>query len=666
MAHEDHNHHDRDHHDHHKQMARDFRNRFFVSLVLSVPVLAFSPFIQDVLRLPAFSVPYEVWLVMGLATIIFVYGGWPFVSHAYRELREGQPGMMTLVSLAIVVAFGYSAAVFAGVVDGQQLLWELVTLIDVMLLGHWIEMRSVLGASRALEELGALMPDTAHKKNEQGSLVDVAVSELSVEDVVVVKPGEKVPSDGVVLEGASSVNEAMVTGESELVPKEMDDEVIAGSINGNGSLTVRVTKTGADSYLAQIIELVRRAQSQSSRTQNLADTAAAWLTVVAIAAGVATLALWTYVLGADMGYALERTIAVVVIACPHALGLAIPLVVSITTSISARSGILVRDRDVLEHARKLDAVIFDKTGTLTHGSFTVSEVEVVSDEYSEHDVLDFAASVEAHSEHPVANAIAAAGKPRDVRRFEAIPGRGAQAQVYDDAVVVANRAYCEDAGKTIPARADELESSGYTVSFVIINGTLTAVLGLADTVRESSHAAIAELKRRGISVLMITGDNETVAAHTAKELSIDDYRAGVTPDKKAGAVRELKEQYGMVAMVGDGINDAPALSTADVGIAIGAGTDVAIESADLVLVNSDPKDVIRILDISERMYRKMVQNLWWASGYNIVAIPLAAGVLAFAGIVLSPAAGALLMSASTVIVAVNAMLLRRTMALEVV
>ena len=657
-AHEGH-----DHHDHHAQMVADFRRRFWVSLALTVPVLAPAPLIQAALGLrEALAFPGDAFVQFGLATVVFLYGGWPFLTGALGELRGRQPGMMTLIALAIGVAYIYSSAVVFGL-PGEVFFWELATLVAIMLLGHWVEMRSVMGASRALEKLVRLMPDEAHRMNDDGSTDDVPVAELAKGDRVLVKPGEKVPVDGVVVEGRTSVNQAAVTGESQPVERGEGDEVIGGTINGDSAMTVEVQKTGDESYLSQVVQMVQEAQASRSRTQDLADRAALWLTTIALGVGAITLTGWL-VAGSPVVFAIARMVTVMVITCPHALGLAIPLVVSVSTSVGAQSGLLIRDRSAFERAREIDAVVFDKTGTLTEGRFGVTDVVALND-IDEMEILRLAAGLESRSEHPIAAGIVRRAEDDDVQYpapqdFSAIPGKGAQAQVDGRDVKVVSPGYLNEQGLSVdPARIDEPSEGGKTVVYVLVDDDLVGAIALADVVREDSREALARLKALGIQAMMLTGDSGEVACWVAQELDLDDTFAEVLPDEKSAKIKEVQSRGLTVAMVGDGVNDAPALTQADVGIAIGAGTDVAIESADIVLVRSNPQDVLNIVKLSRATYGKMVQNLAWATGYNVVAIPLAAGVLYQAGILLSPAAGAVLMSLSTVIVAINARLLGR-------
>lgn len=575
-----------------------------------------------------------------------------------EELRKLQPGMMTLIATAISVAFFFSAGtVFFPI--GSDFFWELATLIDVMLFGHWIEARSVLGASRALEELVKIMPAFAHVV-KNGEIVDVPVSELKVGDVVLIRPGEKIPSDGLVVEGESFVNEALLTGESKPVHKQTRDKVIGGAVNGDGVLRTKIERTGEETYLSQVIKLVRQAQESRSRTQDLANRAAALLFYVAVIVGAITFFVW-FSFG-NVQFALTRTVTVLVIACPHALGLAIPLVVALSTSITAKSGILIRDRKAFEEVRDVNAVVFDKTGTLTTGQFGVSDVVSYIDEDK---LLTLTASVERNSEHIIAKAIVEFVQSKGIEipeatGFRAIPGKGAEARVRANRVYVGSPNLLKEMNIEMNDRQIiDLQEQGKTVVFILIDGKLAGAFALADTIREESREAVQGLKSKGLKVYMLTGDAEAVAKGVSKELAIDDYFAQVLPDQKAEKIKSLKDQGYKVAMVGDGINDAPALVTADVGIAIGAGTDIAIESADIILVKNDPRDVPKVAELSRKTYSKMVQNLWWAAGYNIFAIPLAAGVLTSFGIVIDPAVGAILMSLSTVLVAINSQTLRR-------
>ncbi len=566
---------------------------------------------------------------------------------------------MTLIALAVTTAYVYSTAVVLGL-GGKIFFWELATLIDIMLVGHWIEMKSVMGASRALEALAELMPSDAHLIAPDGSVQDVPLNALKSGDRVLVKPGEKIPADGVVIEGQSSVNESMLTGESKPVAKKAGEKVIGGAINGEGSLTIVVEKTGKDSFLSQVIELVRQAQESKSKTQDLANRAAFWLTLIAIGAGASTMFVWLAIMHQSLAFALERTVTVMVITCPHALGLAVPLVVAVSTAISAKNGLLIRDRAAFEQARKLKAVIFDKTGTLTLGSFGVTDTIIFDNNLSADELISQAAAVEAHSEHPIAQGIVKSAKNiPQVSVFTAILGKGAKGLVNGREVLVVSPGYLRE--NNIPMkdeRIEQLSAQGKTVIFVLIDGYVSGAIALADIIRPESKQAIKRFKDMGIRTMMLTGDNPLVAKWVADELGLDEYFAEVLPHEKADKVKEIQARGLTVAMTGDGVNDAPALAQADVGIAIGAGTDVAVETADIVLVRSNPLDVVAIVGLAKATYRKMVQNLVWATGYNAFAIPLAAGVLYSYGIILSPAMGAVLMSLSTVIVAVNARFLK--------
>ena len=652
------------HHDHHAMMVEDFKRRFWVCLALTVPILALSPMLQGWVGVE-WTFPGSVWVLAALAGIVYVYGGTPFLTGARDELAKRRPGMMTLVALAITVAFVYSIAVVLGL-EGNLFFWETATLVDLMLVGHWVEMRSVMGASRALEELARLMPDEAHRLTTTGETEEVPTSALRPGDRILVKASEKVPADGTVLDGRSAVNQAALTGESVPVEKGQGDELIAGSVNGSGALTVEVTKTGADAYLNQVVTLVREAQASKSKTQDLANRAAFFLTITAITVGALTFLAWWLLTDGPLAFAIERAVTVMVIACPHALGLAIPLVVAVSTSISARNGLLIRDRAAFERARDLDTLVFDKTGTLTEGRFGVTEI-LLADGVAEAEMLATAAAVEGGSEHPIAAGVVRSAQDRGlalpaVQDFQAITGKGVRATVDGRTIQILSPGAIEAEGVRFSAdlrqRADVLGREGQTVVYVVEGeGHATRPLGalaLADVVRPESKEAIDRLHELGLTAVMLTGDKREVAEHVARQLGIDRVIAEVLPDGKSDVIRQLQAEGKVVAMTGDGVNDAPALATADVGLAVGAGTDVAVETADIVLVESDPRAAVRVIALARATYRKMVQNLWWAAGYNIVAIPLAAGVLAPWGVVLSPAVGAVLMSLSTVVVAVNA------------
>lgn len=646
------------HHDHHSSMVDDFRKRFWISLVLTIPILILSPMIQEFLGLgQGWRFYGDIYFLWGLSSVVFFYGGFPFLKGIFEELKKKKPGMMTLIAIAISTAYFYSTAVVLGL-SGMEFFWELATLIDIMLLGHWIEMKSVMGASRALEELARLMPSTAHKILSDGKIQDIAIDQLILGDRILIKPGEKVPADGLVIEGLSAVDESMLTGESKPVSKQRDSKVIGGSVNGEGSLTVEIKKMGKDSYLQQVIELVREAQESKSRTQDLANRAAIILTFVAIVGGALTLGAWLIFSGQSLAFAIERTVTVMVIACPHALGLAVPLVVAVSTAIAATNGLLIRDRASFERSRNIDAIIFDKTGTLTQGKFGVTDVVVLNSQFKKDDIISYAAAVEAHSEHPIAKGVVSSVKEnKAVTGFRAIPGKGAQGDVEGKSVAVVSPGYLNENKISIPGQQSEIEklsAQGKTVVYVIINDQLVGAIALADIIRPESRQAIHRLQAKGIKCMMLTGDNKLVAKWVADEIGLDEYFAEVLPHQKAEKIKEVQARGLIVAMTGDGVNDAPALAQADIGIAVGAGTDVAIETADIILIRSNPLDVTAIIDLAQATYKKMIQNLWWATGYNIVAMPLAAGVLYKKGILLSPAIGAIFMSVSTVIVAFNA------------
>ncbi len=659
--HEEHKHHMRKMHNHHKHMVADFRKRFIVSVIITIPVLLLSPLIQGFLNIEeAMKFPGDIYVLFALSSIIFFYGGWPFLKGLYNELKSKQPGMMTLIGIAITVAYIYSSAVVFGL-TGKVFFWELATLIVIMLLGHWIEMRSVMGASSALNELARLMPKDAHKISSGNNTTDVPLEELKKGDKILVKPGEKFPADGVIINGETSVNEAMLTGESTAVVKKKGIQVIGGSVNGDGSVTVEVKKTGKDSFLSGVIKLVEEAQQSKSRTQDLANRASFWLTIIGISAGVITLFVWLVLIDKNFVFSLERSVTVMVITCPHALGLAVPLVVAVSTALSARKGLLIRDRAAFERARNIDAIIFDKTGTLTKGEFGVTETISLSDDIGKEELLKYAAALESQSSHPIARAIARASDDKyKVSNFKSITGKGAEGFVNGKQVKIVSPGYLKENNIIIKGNEeiDRVSSQGKTVVYILINENLMGAIALADIIREESKEAIKRLKGLGIKPMMLTGDNRHVAKWVAEEVGIEEYFAEVLPEDKSGKIKEIQSRGLVVAMTGDGVNDAPALAQADIGIAIGAGTDVAIETADIILVKSNPLDAVSILDLSKATYRKMLQNLGWATGYNVFAIPLAAGVLFPLGIVLSPAAGAALMSLSTVIVAINARFLR--------
>ena len=654
-----------DHDQHEGHSAGMFRERFWLSLVLTLPVVFWSGHIQELLGYDAPEFPGSRWIPPVLGTVVFLYGGLVFLKGAWGELKDRLPGMMTLISLAIVVAFTFSWVVELGVLQAEPLWWELATLVAVMLLGHWIEMNSISRAQGALGELAKLLPDTATRITDSGE-EEVTVDELRDGDLVLVRPGESFPADGVVRKGSGSVDESAITGESKPVRKADGDEVVAGTLNGENSLRVEVTGTGDDTKLSGIMRLVSDAQESRSRAQHLADRAARLLTVVALASALLTVVGWQLA-GAEIDFSVIRMVTVLVIACPHALGLAVPLVVAISTTKGAQAGLLVRDRKGLEEALRLDAVIFDKTGTLTLGEHRVVEMTVAEGMDSD-EALRMAAAVESDSEHPIARGIVESARERDLEipsaeDFEALTGKGVTATVDGTRYLMGGPSLLEEEDAQVPSRlqeaAEEAGEHGRAAIYLLRDGEALAVFAVADAIRDESKEAVDRLKEEGLEVAMLTGDSEEVARAVARELGIETVFAQVLPEDKASKVKELQAQGKRVAMVGDGVNDAPALATADIGIAVGAGTDVAVEAGHIVLVRSDPRDIPRILTLSKATYRKMLQNLWWAAGYNIVAIPLAAGVLAGWDILLTPAVGAVLMSASTVIVALNAQLLRR-------
>lgn len=649
-----------DHSGHHGMMIKDFRKRFGVSLVVTLPILVLSPMIQELLGYDLTFI-FSDYLLFALSAFVYFYGGWPFLTGLTEEIKKKQPGMMTLIAVAITVAFGYSSATTFGL-EGKKFFWELATLIDIMLLGHWIEMKSVMGASRSLQKLVEMMPAEAHLLTN-GDTKDVKVDELKKDDMVLVRPGEKIPVDGIITEGESSVNESMVTGESQPVKKGKNGKVIGGTINGNGSLQVQVQQIGDEAYLSKVINMVREAQNEKSKTQHLADRIAFWLTIIALTVGFGTLTTWL-IIGKPFVFALERMASVMVITCPHALGLAVPLVVAISTSISARKGLLIRNRTAFENSRKISLLAFDKTGTLTKGNFGVTRFGTLNNSYNDKDILSLAAALEAKSEHPLAIGIMDKIKNEgikvpDAENFNAITGKGIEADVENNKVKVVSPGYVKEQNIEIPDKAFKNEQE--TVVFVMINKELAGFIAMADEIREESYEAVKILKNNGLKVYMMTGDNEKVAKSVSDELNLDGYFAGVLPDQKLEKIKEFQKNGEFVAMTGDGINDAPALATADVGIAVGSGTDVAAETADIILVNSNPKDIALLVVFGKETHKKMIQNFIWATGYNVVAIPLAAGVLYNAGILINPALGAVLMSLSTIIVAINAQLLKRKM-----
>lgn len=645
--------------DHHAMMVQDFKRRFWVSLTVMIPIMVLSPMIQMFLGVD-WRFPGDSYVLLALSTFLFFYGGWPFLKGARDELKRRSPAMMTLIALAIIVAYVYSAATVFGV-QGSDFFWELASLIVIMLLGHWIEMRSVMGASKALEELARLMPENAHMIMDNGETMDMPVSSLKTGQAVLVKPGEKIPIDGVVYEGGSEVNEAMITGEAVPVEKGKGDEVIGGSVNGDGILKFKVSHVGDETFLSQVIRLVRDAQASKSNTQRLADRAAKWLFYIALVTGIITFVSWMAIEG-NLNFAVTRAVTVIIICCPHALGLAMPLVTSVSTSLAAKNGLLIRNRAAFENARNLDTVVFDKTGTLTEGSFGLTDIQ--ADCVSQDELLAIAASVEANSEHPIARGIVEAGKDRKlaslrVTDYQNLTGEGLRATVDGQPVKIVSPGYLKREGVAFDEKAySSLAKEGKTVVFILRDNKLLGFIALSDVVRPTAKEAVDELKQMDVTSIMLTGDNQRAADYAARQLDISKVFAEVLPGDKASKIDALHRDGRRVAMTGDGVNDAPSLAKADLGIAIGAGTSVAIETADVILVKSNPLDVVSILKLSRATFKKMVQNLIWATAYNVVALPLAAGVLYYQGVVISPAAGAVLMSLSTIIVAINARLLK--------
>jgi len=646
-----------DHHDHHGKMTRDFKKRFFVVLVLTVPIILLSPMIRHWLNLHWEFIGSQ-YLLAALSTIVFLYGGWPFLKGWFDEMKSWRPGMMTLIGFAITVAYVYSTAIVFGL-KGMDFFWELATLILIMLLGHWIEMRSVAGASRELELLVQLMPDDAHVVHGD-HIMEVKAASLKENNIILVKPGEKIAADGIINEGESYLNESMLTGESKPVEKRKGDKVIGGSLNGNGSLKIKLTHGAKDSYLSQVIKLVQDAQRAKSKTQLLADKAARWLTLVAIVSGIASFVYW-YLNAHGLAFAIERMVTVIVICCPHALGLAVPLVVAKSTALSAQKGLLIKNRTAFENARKITTVVFDKTGTLTVGKFEVSKIVSLQEALTQKDILQIASALEQKSEHPIATGIVEKAKELLVdilpaEKFTAITGQGVSAIVQGRTVMVVSPGYLK--AMDIPSPSSFIADGDETTIFVLIDRHLAGYISLSDTIRPESAQAIQILHQNNIQSVLLTGDNRQVAESVSKKLGIDSYYAEVLPHEKLEKIKELQSNGEFVAMAGDGVNDAPALAQADVGIAVGSGSDIAAETAGIVLVNSNPKDIASLILFGKATYRKMIQNLVWATGYNVIALPLAAGVLYHWGVVLSPAAGAVLMSLSTVIVAINAGTLR--------
>ena len=653
-SHKNSNHHE----EHHMHMIEDFRRRFWVSLILTLPILILSPLIQNILGYEL-TFRFDHYLLFGLSSLVYFYGGLTFLTGLIDELKKKQPGMMTLIGVAISVAWGYSSAITFGL-EGKTFYWELATLIDIMLLGHWIEMKSVMSASNALQKLVQLMPSEAHLIENDGETREVAVGQLKKGALVLVKPGEKIPVDGIIVDGESHVDESMVTGESKPVKKKIDSKVIAGTINGKGSLKIRVEQVGEEAYLNKVINMVKEAQSEKSKTQHLADKVAFWLTLVSLSVGFITLSVWLLI-GQPFVFALERMASVMIITCPHALGLAIPLVVAISTSVSAQRGLLIRNRTAFENSRKISLLVFDKTGTLTKGQFAVLRFGSLNNNYKDDEILSLAGSLEAKSEHPLATSIMQkieqeGIKITEVKNFQAITGKGIEGEVGDKKIKVVSPGFVKEKGMKIPEDANKSEHE--TVVFVLVQDELAGFIALGDEIREESYQAVKILKENKIKLYMITGDNEKVAQSVSDELGLNGYFAEMLPDQKLKKIKEFQDQGEFVAMTGDGINDAPALAKANVGIAVGSGTDVAAETADIILINSNPSDIATLIVFGKETYKKMIQNLIWATGYNIIAIPLAAGVLYNLGIIISPAMGAIFMSLSTIIAAINAQLLK--------
>ncbi len=657
-AHQPHAEHSDGGHDKHAgHNVSDFWKRFIICIIVTIPVLVLSHMIQEWMGFE-FTFPGDKYVLAVLSTFIFLYGGYPFLKGLYDEVKDKAIGMMTLIGIAITVAWAYSVAITFGL-PGMDFYWEMATLIDVMLIGHYFEMKSVMGASRSLELLVKMMPSTAHIVRN-GSVKDVGVDQLQKDDVILVKPGEKIPVDGMVIEGESYLDESMLTGESKPVKKQKGSKVIGGAVNSNGSLTIKVTSTGKDNYLNKVVKLVADAQKVKSKTQNFADRAAKVLTFVALGGGAATLAVWL-LLGFPFVFALERMVTVMVISCPHALGLAVPLVVAISTSISAQKGLLIRNRTAFENARLITTIIFDKTGTLTKGSHQLNGIKVLNTNYSENELIRLASGIEQNSEHYIATGIMRKAGELNItapksEQFNYLPGKGTEGVVEGKDVKVVGPNYLKEHGISVDQIAEELTG---TVVYMLVGKEVVGYFTFSDQIREGSFEAVQQLKEAGIKNLLLTGDNEKVAKKVSEELKMDGFLANVLPHEKLEKVKELQQKGEYVAMTGDGVNDAPALAQADVGIAVGSGTDVAAETADIILVNSNPKDIANLIFFGKATYNKMLQNLWWAAGYNILAIPLAAGVLYPWGIMLSPAIGAVLMSVSTIVVAINAQLLKR-------
>ncbi|CAN5616730.1 heavy metal translocating P-type ATPase [soil metagenome] len=654
---ENHEHHEMDHHNHHQMMVDDFRKRFYVVLILTIPIMLLSEMIQTWIGFH-FQFPGSNYLLFILSTAVFFYGGYPFLKGLVDELKNKNPGMMTLIGFAISVAFVYSVATVFGL-TGMDFFWELTTLILIMLFGHWIEMKSVMGASKELELLVAMMPADAHLVTGS-DIKEVKTDSLKPDDIILVKPGEKIAADGLISEGESYLNESMMTGESKPVQRFKGDKVIAGSINGNGSLKIKVTHGSKDSYLSQIVKLIDDAQKTKSKTQLLADTAARWLTLIAITAGIATFLFW-WLDGKGLSFAIERMVTVIVICCPHALGLAVPLVVAKSTALSAKNGLLIKNRTAFENSRKITALVFDKTGTLTVGKFAVSKITSFDKGINEDELIRLAAALEQNSEHPIATGILEMAKEKKIavpepQNFKAITGMGVEAIVEGKQIKIVSPGYLKENKINVPEEKETDETA--TNVFVLIDNKAAGIISLSDSIRPESIEAIKTLKENKIKTILLTGDNSKVAKNVSEKLNMDSYMAEVLPHQKLEKIKELQSKGEFVAMTGDGVNDAPALAQADIGIAIGSGSDIAAETAGIVLVNSNPQDVVNLILFGKATYKKMIQNLIWATGYNLVALPLAAGVLYNQGIILSPAMGAALMTVSTIVVAINASFLK--------
>ncbi|HAQ0231004.1 TPA: copper/silver-translocating P-type ATPase CopB [Enterococcus faecium] len=657
-------------HDHggmdHSMHMGNFKQKFWLSLILAIPIILFSPMMG--MEFPfQVTFPGSDWLVLILATILFIYGGQPFLSGAKMELKQKSPAMMTLIAMGITVAYIYSVYSFiANLLNPHthvmDFFWELATLIVIMLLGHWIEMNAVSNASNALQKLAELLPESVKRLTKDGKEETVSLKEVNEGDRLIVRSGDKMPTDGVILKGETIVDESAVTGESRGIKKQANDKVIGGSINGDGTIEIEVTGTGENGYLAKVMEMVRKAQGEKSKLESLSDKVAKWLFYVALIVGILAFIAWLFL--TDLPNALERMVTVFIIACPHALGLAIPLVVARSTSIAAKNGLLLKNRNALEQANDLDVIMLDKTGTLTEGKFTVTGVEVLDDAFNKNEILQYLGALEANANHPLAVGIMNYLKEHEIKPYQAenlknLSGVGLEATVKNQQVKIVNEKEVERLGLNVEqALLKPYQEQGNTISFLILENHLAAIVALGDVVKTEAKEFIRTLKERKITPVMLTGDNKNAAQAVADYLGIEEYYGGLLPDDKEAVVQKYLDQGKKVIMVGDGINDAPSLARASIGMAIGAGTDIAIDSADVVLTNSDPKDILHFLDLAKQTRKKMIQNLWWGAGYNILAIPLAAGILAPIGIILSPAVGAVLMSLSTVVVALNALTLK--------